>query len=497
MVPEVTARLRPRSGWESQDLGIAMVRGMVGRLTWQWCFVLIPFWLCLGLLLRNDPWMFIFITWWLKPVYDRLPLFTLSRRLFGQETKLRDVLRALPNLVIKRNWYFLTFGRLSFYRSFSMPVKVLEGGTHGTYRKRARVLLQQGGDNTAVWVTLGFLVCCAFAIAGCWMLWSSVTVDMEDSDDTPGWFKFFTHRWRVIDLSTVWTLGILHLVALTLTEIFYVGAGFGLYLNGRSHLEGWDIEVSFRSLAARLQELAGTAASLIALCTFCLLAFASPAWAIKKSQRPREVYDNSVASGSIEQTVKSVKASPDFTVHSEEYTVYDDISTPTVPNSNNWDLDGFANIFSLVGWTVMAAVVGFLIWILIKNRHWFKGKPSPSEPAEESKARVVLGMDVTPEALPGNIPEAAAECWRRGDARGALRLLYAGSLHWMIERARLPIRESDTEGDCLRHSRQLTEAQQTQYFQGLTQLWMGHAYGHRIPEAQAMEHCINQWPFRK
>ncbi len=496
MVPEVTARLRPRSGWESQDLGIAMVRGLIGRLMWQWCFVLIPFWVALGLLLHNQPWWFIFITWWLKPLYDRLPLFTLSRRLFGQDTKLRDVLRALPGLVSKSNWYFLTFGRFSFYRSFSLPVKVLEGGNHATYRRRTRVLLQQGGDNTAVWVTLGFMVSCALAVAGCWMLWNSVTVDMEDSDDSPGWFRFFTQRWATVDPATLWTLGMLQLVAITLTEIFYVGAGFGLYLNGRSHLEGWDIEVSFRSLAARLQDVTGTAVSLV-LVALCWLACASPVLA-KKPYRPAEVSSDAVSARAIEQSVKSVKASPDFTVHTEEYTVNDDVSTgSSYSGSGDWDLDGFAAIFSLVGWSVLAAGVGFLIWLLAKNRHWFKGRPSEPEAPEASKARVVLGMDVTPEALPKNIPEAAAECWRRGDARGALRLLYAGSLHWMIERARLPIRESDTEGDCLRHSSQLTEPQQTQYFHGLTQLWMGHAYGHRLPEAQAMEHCINHWPFRK
>ena len=194
MVPEVTAALRPRSGWESQDLGIAMVRGRLGRLLWQWCVVWVPFWVLLGLALHSYPWAFFWLTWWLKPLYDRVPLFALSRRLFGQETRLRDVLKELPKLCFKGNWYFLTVGRLSFYRCFSMPVKVLEGGTHSTYRRRVSVLLRQG-DSTVFWVTLGWLLCSICTIVGCWELMDSLVVNQEATEDAPMFTQFFGNSW--------------------------------------------------------------------------------------------------------------------------------------------------------------------------------------------------------------------------------------------------------------------------------------------------------------
>jgi hypothetical protein len=497
MVPEVTARLRPRSGWESQDLGIAMVRGRLGRLLWQWCVVMVPLWVLLAVLLRDHPWAFFWITWWLKPLYDRVPLFTLGRRLFGQETSLREVLRELPRLMFKGNWYFLTLGRLSFFRCFSLPVKILEGGKFSDYRRRVSVLLRHG-DSTVMWVTLGWFLCSVFTVLGCWQLWDSLTVDPEASEDGPLFYRMFANSWRHADATLIWTLSVLHLAAMTLTEIFYVGAGFGLYLNSRSHLEGWDIEVSFRSLSARLKELAGPA--LVGL--FALLLLTTPASAAQRVDRDRDWNSDEVAprqsmklnKQNVARETKVVKSDEAFKVHTEEYTVYDDVT------GSSYDLGDFAwlgAIISFIGWGLLGLAIAALLWALYRHRHIFARGESKPEAPEDVKARVVMGMDVSPEALPQNIPDAAAACWRAGDIRGALRLLYAGSLHWMIERARLPIRESDTEGDCLRHSKQLTEPLQTQYFQALTQIWMGHAYGHRMPDASSMEQCINQWPFRK
>jgi hypothetical protein len=46
---------------------------------------------------------------------------------------------------------------------------------------------------------------------------------------------------------------LLYLLVISIVEPFYVAAGFSLYLNRRTELEGWDIELGFRTLAARLE----------------------------------------------------------------------------------------------------------------------------------------------------------------------------------------------------------------------------------------------------
>ena len=50
-----------------------------------------------------------------------------------------------------------------------------------------------------------------------------------------------------------------------LLEPFYVAAGFGLYLNRRTLLEGWDIEVALRRIAERHAAAAVIAAAVALL----------------------------------------------------------------------------------------------------------------------------------------------------------------------------------------------------------------------------------------
>ena len=47
---------------------------------------------------------------------------------------------------------------------------------------------------------------------------------------------------------------------------FYVGAGFGLYLNRRTQMEAWDVEIALRRLRERLLPAASTLALLLLPC---------------------------------------------------------------------------------------------------------------------------------------------------------------------------------------------------------------------------------------
>jgi hypothetical protein len=333
---------------------------------------------------------------------------------------------------------------------------------------------------------------------------------MDDAEGMPAWFRWVNHTYQVQDDSKMWNFAIMHLVATTLTEIFYMGAGFGLYLNSRSHLEGWDIEVTFRGIAARLQDMTASALTLVtvSLTVLSFLSITPTASAVVPKYRPakQRVVEaepaDTLTNSAVKDAVKEVKKSDDFKEHTEEYTVYDDVtksssSSSTGSSGLDWAwLSGASHVVGLICWGLLIAAVGAIIYFIIRATATMKALPS-TEATDVAQARVVLGMDLSPEALPSDIPSAAAACWRAGDIRGALRILYAGSLQWMIEKARLPIQESDTEGDCLRHSTQLSEALQTQYFQGLTHHWMSLAYGHRLPDDSAMQQFIQQWPFRK
>ncbi|MEZ5302318.1 MAG: DUF4129 domain-containing protein [Verrucomicrobiales bacterium] len=111
-------------------------------------------------------------------------------------------------------------------------------------------------------------------------------------------------------------------------------------------------------------------------------------------------------------------------------------------------------------------------------------------PKTKERARSVMGMDITPESLPQDIAAAARMLWGKGDARGALKLLYRGSIAWMIDAAGVPIEESDTEGDCLRRARRGTDGARAAYFATLTDVWILTAYATREPEPASMEYLL-------
>jgi hypothetical protein len=61
---------------------------------------------------------------------------------------------------------------------------------------------------------------------------------------------------NAIPAGFLWWGAACHMVVVTLVEPFYVGAGFALYLNCRTRIEGWDVELAFRRMATRLTSAA-------------------------------------------------------------------------------------------------------------------------------------------------------------------------------------------------------------------------------------------------
>jgi hypothetical protein len=271
-----------------------------------------------------------------------------------------------------------------------------------------------------------------------------------------------------------WSIVAGYLVSMTLVEIFYVGGGFGLYLNCRTQLEGWDVEISFRTLARRLQKVATIVV---------FLGIASSALAIDV-EKPLTKHSPE------KESIQKVMAHTDFKIHS--------VRQRKVSDDSDWNMGGdtrwLAAIGKLLYYAIIAAVITWLVWLIYTNRHLFKraGTRNTHQPAGP---RSIMGLDIAPESLPDDILAAARARWAAGDARGALSLLYRGSLSWLVHNAKLPVREGDTEGDCVRHTRKLIEAGPRDYFAELTGQWVLVAYGERPPVTAEMERLLQTWPF--
>src|SRR3546814_1462264 len=76
-------------------------------------------------------WIAWLAMWWLKPLFDRIPLFVLSRAVFGETPTTRQTLAA------QRSWGWramrghLLWRRISLVRALSLPVDLLEGAEIG------------------------------------------------------------------------------------------------------------------------------------------------------------------------------------------------------------------------------------------------------------------------------------------------------------------------------------------------------------------------------
>jgi len=470
--------LRPRSMWEALDLGTAILRRFCAPVYLAWAVCVAPFFVLAYWQL--DPWLASLLLWWLLPLFDRVPLYVISRGLFGATPSLPQVLRALPSLWSRHLLPSLVVGRPNPLRSFHLPVQQLEGHTLGGYTRRCKVL-NHGNVGGGFLLTTGGWLLGAALFRGTFSL---IEVLMPES--FPGWKPELLFASPLLLAMTASVL----FVTVSIVEPMYVAAGFALYLNRRTELEGWDIELAFRRLRTRLESrsrqrhAAGVGALLLAA---CLLGGFAPAQEPSRLQPTKEM-------------IREILRDKDFG-YDEQVIRWRRIerresragSGTRESGSGSFTPGGIAvgEVLRLMLWVVAAGALVALVSSILVNR----GSRPRARVPRASPPDSVAGLDVRPESLPEDLAETA---WRRflaGDAAGCLSLLYRGALAVLIRDHHLEISESSTEGDCLRLVEGVgTEAApQAGFFASLTRAWTNCAYAHRTPGAAAARQLCEGW----
>ena len=492
-IDAVTAVIRPRTPWEAIDLGFSLVRQWAVNLWRLWSLTALPLALVTVALCYLSPLYAVMLIWWLKPLFDRVVLFYLSRDLFSDPPTARQTWHQIGQWLKSRSlWTDLTFHRFSSRRSLMLPVHQLEGLGGPRLKQRRRAMgLHSGGQ--AAWalvlcVLFEIVIFFGLLLTGLLLIpeamqpdWGSFFQDMAHwvfGGELGGGAEAMPHSYKLI-------LALNYLAAVSIIEPFYVGAGFGLYLNARTHLEGWDIELSFKRMSERIGYTA-TAAALLGL-----LFFAAPTAAAQ--DKPLPLYPpDAEASMDPEQAVQQVLADPDFERRTVKHKRFELQDTSRGFSS----MGGLGSLGRVLVWALLGVLVAVLAVVVIR---YFANRPPSAARTTSARNKaspdVVMGMDVRPGSLPADLVAEAMRLWRAGRGAEALSLLYRGAISRLIADNQLAIEPADTEHDCVRRIENLRDEQRRSYFGRLTDAWVMARYARRDPDDRTMQQLCQSWPF--
>jgi hypothetical protein len=525
----MSAVVRPRRAWEAIDLGFRMVRRHYFVMLQSSLAIVVPlFFLCQFLFALSPMWAGIAL-WWSKPIWERVHLHILSRALFGEAPTAKEALRAFPEYGFKQALAWLTIRRFSPTRSLSMPVTILE---HLGGEERSRRLGDLSrGDTTmaATWLTIIGAHAEIFLVLAVGTLVQFLIPETFDVD-LIGYMFTEESYWadRFSD-------GVSAAVAV-LVAPFYVGGGFALYINRRTVLEGWDIEIAFRRLAERIESrslnpqadrsstsvqgrrVSGSAKGLATVLLVSGLVLVPQSRAMDIESGP---------------TTEAARAAVEETLARDEFHNFEVLDLPRVVPRSGEDAGNFVKWLAewLAGFVeedkqetsllpewlrnrvedffrvisrgieffILLAVLFGVSILLLRRGTFTRLAHRRDQRAKAQPLQSLMGLEIGRQSLPEDVAATALALLRRpggeeGNERAALGLLYRASLASLASRHSVQFRRGDTEHDCLKAIFGKLDGTREAFFRDLTGHWEALAYAHHIPDRRDIESLCIAWP---
>jgi hypothetical protein len=505
--------LRLRNPWEAIDLGFAMIRIWMREVYAPWFALFLP--LCVLASLILPPQWAVGLVWWLKPALDRVVLHVIANGVFGDLPRLRETLRALPQAFRPGLLASLTIYRFFFARSFNLPVWQLEQQRGRAARER-RQQLQRRTGSYAVWLTLAcmlFELALALSIIGVYDL-------LEPASDATG-FDLFKLMTATDGRLRNWIFATVYFTVVTIIEPCYVAAGFALYLNRRTALEGWDLEVALRRIGERLQPatrpvpvskgpLSKISASHAVTITLILVGCLS---ALPPSPAGAQSADPPASTPSIQQTstpppaldrapkeVKEILKRSEFDQYREQTVLEYLGKAEEKKKSPEFDspllmtiIEALAQLLRVAVWIALGVAIAFVLYYLVRRFGFLDGLFNSGKDGKYVPPDTLFGLDVRPESLPDDLAGVALQLARSGELLKALSLLYRGTLSTLLHRDSVELVGGDTEEDCMRKSMRQIPTPALAYLARLVAAWQRLAYARRNVPQTDIETLCNEW----
>jgi hypothetical protein len=440
---------RKRTDWEVMDLGTLLLQKNLGRILRSGMLITIPILVVLVALVITVGffWGYLFL-WLMRPLYGRVTLFVLSRAVFASHPSPREIARALPGFLSQGVWAAVLIRPWTLSRVIAEPVLLLEGLRGKELRKRSQVLLGEGVRGAVWWgaVSVG-LVQASILVGMMVLLYGFVPEGVVEWSP-----KMLSDNPSAL---LAWAALLCLALSFAVVEPLWVAIGFAMYLNRRSNLEGWDVELVFRRLAQR----ASQGIRLSGLSIFGVLA----CW-------PSRL----LGQGAVAEAGSVAQRPVDVVFAREEFNTTREVPISSMSGNMPYWLTG---LFETFAWIAVGAVAVWLVYSLLR---WSMGLEAAA-PRIKGKLAVgtleLAGLDLRRESLPKDVVGEARALWSAGQTKEALSLLYRGSLVVLRDEHGLFIEDGDTEGRCLSKVVKLEVLELGTYFGGLTALWTRLAYG--------------------
>jgi len=516
-VDEMAIELRPRTAREATDLGIALLRHFWRPTVIAWLGAIAALTVVATAVyaVTHEIVLGLLTVWLLKPAFDRLPLFVLSRSVFGDTPgatrSLRYLARQFGTLGL---WSTCTFRRFSMYRLVSIPVRELEGTTGDRRRQRlSEILDSKTSQSAAGLLTVGGffeLLALIGLYAGIWMLIPAEFRPLEFLN--PDHFG----QLHSADLMLL----VSYTLSYALAGPLVVAGGFGLYLNRRVALEGWDVELTFRRMSRRLDDqsnpsdspstapeqsppetptpdastdtinwhnLAFIFSTLTALALVGPVSTASAADGATPDPSKADTPDPT-------ETARAVVDDPQFgekktkTVRrlKDEYKPEEDSPSTKVGEAIGQTV---GVILEILLWGIAAAGLGFLAWVFIRSI-------DPSDIRRDDDDAEVLQRTSQPTPdhslrLSDDIAAAADEALGDGRPIEALSLLYRGTLESLSNAYGLEVTPGMTARTCAQHVADIDGP--ADFMHELAETWLSTVYADRTPSDEQIQDLIRAW----